>query len=166
VVGDVLTEGPTLILVVLALVALINSAGAQRTAVALLWAVIGAVLTNFSLMIRPANVFLILAWNFGLLISLYRPRQGIQQFPVLLGYCAAWLFSAAVTWAPQYFYNAALGSPGILPAAPILGIQLKWGILLLKYATIGTRGHSGRLVLPSPLWPPPGRGLPPWPWYL
>src|SRR5262249_62270552 len=88
VVGDVLTEGPTLILVVLALVALINSAGAQRTAVALLWAVIGAVLTNFSLMIRPANVFLILAWNFGLLISLYRPAQGIQQFPLLLGYCA------------------------------------------------------------------------------
>src|SRR5262249_16040689 len=54
VVGDVLTHSPTLILVVVALVALINSARAQRTAAALLWAVIGAVLTNFSLMIRPA----------------------------------------------------------------------------------------------------------------
>lgn len=166
VVGDVLTEGPTLILVVLALVALINSARAQRTAAALLWAVIGAVLTNFSLMIRPANVFLILAWNFGLLISLYRPRQGIQQFPLLLGYCAAWLFSAAATWAPQYFYNAALGSPGILPAAPILGIQLKWGILLLKYATIVTGGHADGLLFPNPWCVPPVPDLHPWLWYF
>jgi hypothetical protein len=166
VVGDVLTEGPTLILVVLALIALINSARAQRTAAALLWAVIGAVLTNFSLMIRPANVFLILAWNFGLLISLYRPRQGIQQFALLSGYCAAWLFSAAVTWAPQYFYNAALGSPGILPAVPILGIQLKWGIVLLKYATIVTGGHAEGLLFPNPWCVPPVPDLHPWLWYF
>jgi len=166
VVGDVLTEGPTLVLVVLALVALINSAGAERTAAALLWAIIGAVLTNFSLMIRPANVFLILAWNFGLLISLYRPRQGIQRLPLLLGYCAAWLFSAAVTWAPQYFYNAALGSPGILPATPILNIQLKWGILLLKYATIVTDGHADGLLFPNPWCVPPVPDLHPWLWYF
>jgi len=166
VVGDVLTEGPTLILVVLALIALINSARAQRTTASLLWAVFGTALTNFSLMIRPANLLLILAWNGGFLFSLHRPREGIRRAPLLLGYGGAWLLSAAAAWSPQYLYNLALGSSSILPIFPILATQLKWGILLLKYATIVTSDHAEGLLFPNPWCVPPVPNSEPWLWYF
>src|SRR5215467_11345983 len=85
-VADVLSESVTLIIVVLALVCLFNSARAQTAVGVLLWAIIGAALTNYSVMIRPSNIFVLAAWNGAFLLQLCLSRQGINRGVLLPAY--------------------------------------------------------------------------------
>jgi hypothetical protein len=67
-VGDALTEGPTLIIAVVLLVFLIKIDRFPDYAFG--WSIPGALLSNFALMIRPTNIVLILAWNVAILFAL------------------------------------------------------------------------------------------------
>ena len=141
-VADVLSESVTLIIVVLALVCLFNSARAQTAFGILLWAIIGAALTNYSVMIRPSNIFVLAAWNSAFLLQLCLSRQGINRGVLLPAYAAGWVVSAAIAWSPQYLYNASLGAFSILPVYPLFDVQIKWGIILLKYVTVVVSDHA------------------------
>jgi hypothetical protein len=166
-VADVLTEGVGLIIVVLALVALINSARAQTTAGAVLWAAFGGAVSNFSLMIRPVNLLVLVAWNCGFFLSLYSARRkDVHRAVVLLVYLGTWIVSAAAAWTPQYLYNASFGSRTILPIIPLFDIQVKWGIVLLKYATFVVDEHAEGLLFPNPWCVPPVSDIQPWLWYF
>src|ERR1700758_4229725 len=61
-VADVLTEGVSLILVVLPIIALTYAARAQGTTLAILWAAFGGALLNFSVMVRPINLLVLVSW--------------------------------------------------------------------------------------------------------
>ena len=70
----ILTEGPSIILALSALLCLFNSARASTTGVALAWAAVGGLVSNFALMVRPANLALMLRLSLGLAASLVMPQ--------------------------------------------------------------------------------------------
>jgi hypothetical protein len=114
-VGDVLTEMPTLILAVFTFLCLYGSARARTALVASAWVVAGALASNFALMVRPANALLIIVWNVARAASLLTARPFIRVHFVV-GYVGVWTVTAVVTWGPQIAHNLSLGHAGLLPA--------------------------------------------------
>jgi hypothetical protein len=165
-VADVLSESATLIIVVLALCCLFNCARAQTAASILLWAIIGAALTNFSMMIRPSNIFVVAAWNGAFLLQLGLSRKEINRRVLLLTYAGGWVLSAAIAWTPQYLYNASLGAASILPVYPLFDAQIKWGIILLKYATVVVSDYAEPFMFINPWCVPNVPNVQPGIWYL
>ena len=166
-VADVLTEGVSLIIVVLALTLLLNSVQASTTARTLIWAALGAGITNFALMVRPANLFILIAWNLGFFLSLLIQRKCVNRTLILCGYVAAFLCSAAAAWSPQYLYNLSINSGGILPITPILAIQLRVGVILLKYSSIVLNNeYAEGLLFPNPWCIDPVPAASTWLWYF
>ena len=151
-VADMLTEAPSLILTVLAIGLLVEVTHARSP---LVWAAVGALVTNFSLMIRPANLILVIAWNIGILVTV-RARE-------LMGYAAVWSATGVIAWAPQVIHNLSVGSTVI----PILDGQIKWGIVLAKYASIiNSQGLAQPYLFINPWCSDLARELSPWLWYL
>ena len=173
-VSDVLTEGPSLILALCALLCLFNSARASTTGTALAWAAVGGLASNFALMVRPTNLTLVIAWNVGLAVSLIVPRtREVHRASLAAGYTGTWLATAAAVWAPQFAYNLSRGHFGIFPVAagPILEGQLKWGILFLRSGSlVRSDGLPWPLFFPNPWCVDPGAEyylhLPWYTWYL
>ena len=128
-VGDALTEAPTLILAVFTFLCLYGSARA-RTVSASAWVVAGALATNFALMVRPANTLLIIVWNVARAASLLTARPFIRVHFVV-GYVGVWTATAVVTWGPQIALNLSLGHAGLLPAFNLFNYQLMLGALFL-----------------------------------
>ena len=150
-VGDVLTESISLIVVVLALAALINTGRARAFSGFVLWATFGAAVSSFSVMIRPVNLLVFLAWNCGVVVWVFFARRtSLQRTALVCCYICILIACAAAAWGPQYWYNLSLGYHTILPTTPLFDIQLKWGILLLKYATIVVDQHAEGLLFPNP----------------
>ena len=161
-VADVLTEGVSLILAVLALACLFNAARAERTALVLAWAAIGAAATNFALMVRPANLALVIAWNAGLALSLLVSRPEVRRVRVALGYSIAFVATAVMAWAPQY-----LDTGTILPAHPLFHGETMMGVRFMKYATIvNGAGEAQGFLFPNPwcVGPLPHESV--WAWYV
>lgn len=165
-VGDVLTDGPSLILAVTCLLCLHRSARAPTTWSALAWAAMGALASNFALMVRPANLTVLIAYNIGLAVSFLAPRKGVQRSWVCLGYLVAWLGTAAAAWAPQVAHNASIGHLGVFPPWPLLKGQIQWGIVFLRYGTIiDSHGLPVGLFFPNPSCIDPGAN-PDLTWYV
>jgi hypothetical protein len=160
-VGDVLTEGPSLILAVLALVCLLQSVRARTVGHLLIWAALGAAASNFALMIRPGNLVLILAWNGALLLSLFL-RKDVPRGHVALGYAVVWLATAAAAWTPQFLHTGA-----VLPMFPLFDGMVKWGIIWIKFGTsVNSAGEGHALIYPNPWCIMPGRAYPQsWRWF-
>jgi hypothetical protein len=146
-VADVLAEGLTAILAVLALVCLVKLMRARTIAGIVAWAALGAAATNFSLMVRPANLVLIAAWNGACLFALFfdQGNNARRRALVLLVYVTVWAASAAATWTPQYLLTG-----NILPTG-LFDFGVQTGMLLIKYATfINTSGKAQGLLYPNP----------------
>ena len=146
-VADVLTEGLTAALTVLALACLANLMRASTAPRIVAWAALGAAATNFALMIRPANLVLIAAWNGACLFLLFIDQGGNapRRATLLLLYVTVWLVSAAAAWTPQYLLTGSILPVGLFD----FGVQT--GMLLIKYATfINTSGKSQGLLYPNP----------------
>jgi hypothetical protein len=163
VVGDVLTEAPTLILALFILLCLYSSARARTGGIALAWAAAGALASNFALMMRPTNLTLIVAWNVGFAVSLLAVRPFNRAY-LIVGYSGAWVATAVATWTPQVIHNLSLGYVGVLPASNLLRQQLGLGTLFMRYdSTVDTAGNADGLFVANP-W-----CVEPWPvftWYL
>jgi hypothetical protein len=162
-VGDMLTEAPTLILTVFTLLCLYNSARARTAVIVLAWGSAGALAANFALMVRPTNLTLVIAWNIGIAVSLLAPRP-INRAHVAAGYVGAWVATAAMAWAPQVIHNLSLGHVGVMPASNLFREQVLLGIMFMRYDSIVDRGgNADGLFVPNP-W-----CVDPWPsltWYL
>jgi hypothetical protein len=146
-VADVLSEGLTATLTVLALVCLVKLMRASTAPSKVAWAAFGAAVTNFALMIRPANLVLIVAWNGACLFLLFFDRESSarRRAGLLLLYATAWLVSAAAAWTPQYLLTGSILPVGLFD----FGVQT--GMLLIKYATfINASGKPQGLLYPNP----------------
>lgn len=122
--GDMLTEGPTLIIAVLMVAFLVKIERGQAVA----WSAVGALLTNFALMVRPSNIVLIVAWNAAVMVAL-RWRQ-------LAIYAGAFAITAIVAWTPQVIHNLSLGHLSVLPVRPLLERQISWGTSIARYSSM------------------------------
>jgi hypothetical protein len=150
-VGDILTESVSLILVVLTLVSLVRLAQPSTTLENLGWAAFGAMTATFSVMVRPINLLVVVAWALGALVYWwFTPRSRVRRAVDLLGFVLIFIAAAIAMWAPQYLYNSRLGSPGIFPLHSLFDTQVRWGIVLLKYATIVIDQHAEGLFFPNP----------------
>jgi hypothetical protein len=78
----------------------------------------------------------------------------------------AWIASAIAAWSPQFLYNISLGSSSILPVARLFDVQVKWGILLLKYTTVVVKEQAVGLSVPNPWCIEPVSDIQPWRWYF
>ena len=167
-VSDILSEAPTLILTVFMLLCLYGSARAATTRDALVWAAAGAAASNFALMVRPANLTVLIAWNIGLAVSLLVARApDVHRVSVAAGYAVAWLATATAAWTPQVVHNMSLGHVGVLPASNLFREQLLLGTLFMRYDSVLIRhdavSNADGLFVANP-W-----CVAPWPaltWYL
>jgi len=98
------------------------------------WAVLaGSLIAGFAFVVRPANLFVVAAWCFGLVLLGYRQRPSAARTAAL---AAVAVVGLAAPVAPQIAINATYhGSATPLPTADIGVFQQGAGIRLLKYAT-------------------------------
>lgn len=111
--------------------------------------VAGSLLAGFTLMVRPANVYLVAAWLAGTVLALARLRRdrGTMAARVL----AATALVAAVAL-PQLVSNARYYNVVTPFVATDLGrLQQIWGVQYLKYGTAMTPPGSS-IFYPNPLY--------------
>lgn len=147
---DTLSESLTLIVAVLLLMVLLRSATAPVFSEKLPWLVAGAALASFSLMIRPANLCLLLAWNVAVLPILLDASVK-SKMKSLLTYAAVIVSVSGVVWAPQLITTARhFGHASIFPQG--LGdFQITAGLKMVKYATMVNDGHvAAPMPYPNP----------------
>jgi hypothetical protein len=102
-------------------------------------------------MVRPANLLTLIAWSCGFILVLFLIRgKAINRTLVLVGYLLVFIGSAAVAWIPQYLHNLSLNSGGIFPIMPIFDIQVRVGVILLKYSSIVLKEYAEGLLFPNP----------------
>ena len=147
-----LTDGIGVIIAVFTLICLLYASRATSGRATFIWATLGAAASNFSVMVRPSNMVLVVAWLCGRISLLFlRQRRAL----VWLGCAAAWATTAACIWAAQGLRNPQLGS--------LLESHLNWGIAFLKHAAIVNSDRAEPLFFPNPWCIDPLSG---WAWYL
>ena len=150
IVMDTLTESLTLIAAVFLMSILLQACRAPTFAGKLPWLIGGAALASFTLMIRPANLPLLLAWNLAVLPLLLGPTIK-SSLKALAAYAAIAAAVSALVWAPQLIITSRhFGQASIYPVA--LGdFQITMGLKLLKYATrIKTDAVAAGIFYPNP----------------
>jgi hypothetical protein len=165
IVMDTLTESLTLIAAVFLLTILLQAARAPTFAAKLPWLIGGAALASFSIMIRPANLPLLLAWNVAVSPVLFGPSLR-STAKALLVYALIVVTVSLLVWTPQLIITARhFGQASIFPVA--LGdFQATMGIKLLKYATRVKADHiAAGMFYPNP-WLTSLPDTQPWHWYL
>jgi hypothetical protein len=168
---DALTESLTLISAVsLAAIALrLDVRGGPWRYLTLLMA--GCLVASFSVMVRPANIVLFVAWALGVALfiaSEFRDRRRAWAAASIV----VWIVCSGIVFAPQLMYNVAQsGRATILPTAELGAIQFAWGIKVQKYATQMTgpaeRPGADSLIYANPAFKPDEQASPsPLQWYL
>lgn len=165
-VTDTLTEAPSLILAVL-LAALAVRLGTYTPGRTEALVVAGGALAGFALMVRPANLPLLLGWHAGILAALLlAPHWAGHRRRLVLAALGGALLGAA-SWLPQALYALrAAGEASVLPLCRLGGFQATFGALVWKYDTLMTGGGAGPWYTPNPLFSghlEAGEG---WGWYL
>ena len=98
------------------------------------WPVLlGSLIAGFAFVVRPANLFVVAVWCFGLALLWYRQRPPFARTAALASVAVAGL---ALPLAPQVAINATYyGKATPLPTADLGLFQQVVGIRFLKYAT-------------------------------
>lgn len=95
--------------------------------------VVGTMVSGFALMVRPANLFLAVAWLLGALVIVRRAQLPRTRALVTIACVVAALMLPML---PQLAYNVLrFGRWTPLTAQDLGGMQMVWGIEDLKYAT-------------------------------
>lgn len=107
----------------------------------------------FALVVRPANLIIVLAWYLALSAALIVAPQWKDARGKLLGISVAGLFASAVIfWGPQIAYSyRSLGELAVLPVCSLSGLQKAASIPLLRYDTLMTGGKAGPLFYLNPM---------------
>ncbi len=139
-VTDTLTDGASLTLVViLAALALEPKQGFEPRSITLrIFA--GAIIAAFALMVRPANLPILIAWHLALVAAIALvPQWRGHRLRLLLTAVIAFVVAAAVVWTPQAIYADRLyGEFSILPTCRLAEYQAAMGVLDWKYDTVMT----------------------------
>lgn len=153
----------------LSLILLLVSAGcwlAFYTGVGKAWPlVIGTMTSGFTVMVRPANLFIPVAWIVGVIVIGLRRRFGRLRLLVTVSCVVA---AVALPMLPQLAYNVLrFGKWTPLLAQDLGGMQVVWGIQDIKYATVMPPSPEPRVHYVNPFWV--GTSVDesaPWRWYL
>lgn len=162
---DTMSESLTLIVAVLLLAVLLRVAVTPAFAEKRPWLVGGAAVASFALMIRPANLSLLAAWNMAVLLILF-DAAAKSTWRNLRIYAVIVVVASALVWAPQLIISARqFGHASIYPAS--LGdFQITMGLKLVKYATKVSADHvAAGLPYPNP-WLTELPAVPSWRWYF
>jgi hypothetical protein len=148
---DTLTEGPTIILT-LAMTWTILRAARETGPKMVAWLITGAAFAAAALMVRPANIALLIAWHCAALFQCLQAGPGLRtRFLVYYG-LGALVLTAAIT-GPQLYYNIRFyNKASILPAADLGSHQVEWGIMMMKYATVVTASGAEPVIYKNPFY--------------
>lgn len=141
VVTDSLTEGLSLPLAIILLAVAIlleQRASTLTNLLAIMFS--GTLISSLSLMVRPANLTLVVAWNLTLIFACWAKRNDWKRSGLLIGaHAAFFLVAGVVTWGPQVYYNSLhWGKATFLPICRLANLQFSYGVNLWKYDTITT----------------------------
>jgi hypothetical protein len=162
---DTMSESLTLIVAIVLLTVLLRCATAPTFARKRPWLIGGAAIASFALMIRPANLSLLAAWNVAVLPILF-DATAKSTWRNLRSYAVIVVAVSALVWAPQLVISARqFGHASIYPAS--LGdFQITMGLKLVKYATkVGADHVAAGLPYPNP-WLTELPATPSWRWYF
>ncbi len=125
-----LTESLSLTLLVFVSACWLN---AYRTHEAVWPVAAGSLAAGFAMMVRPGNMFMVVAWIFGLLLIAVRARPALLRGAVM---SAVVLVALLLPMLPQLANNVAF----FHKRSPLLvenlgGVQLTRGVMYIKYAT-------------------------------
>jgi hypothetical protein len=163
---DTLTESMTLILAVLLVTLLLKAGEASDGRRTLAWLATGSALAAFSLMVRPANLPILVAWNVAVLPILWEGSLTTKARRIGL-YGILFAAVAVIVWLPQLIITSRhFGAASIFPASSLGNFQMLFGIKLLKYATRVEGDLAAGLFYPNPWLTEPLRKGVLWQWYL
>jgi hypothetical protein len=159
---ETLTESVSLTLLVVAGGCWLYAYG--RAAV-LLPLLVGSVVAGFAVMVRPANMFIVVAWLIGVLVILLRRRFDVGR---ALGSGVCMAVALALPMAPQLANNVLnFGKWTPLVVLDLGQMQQTWGVWNIKYATAMPPVSQGAIYYENPLLA--GTKVEeqaPWRWYL
>jgi hypothetical protein len=144
---DTLTEGLTIVLALGLTWTILRSCRSQSYRM-VFWLTLGAAFAGAALMVRPANITLLLAWHCAALYQCFKDHHQLRSTASYV--LAALLVSIAIT-APQLVYNLReFGKATILPAADLGSNQMTWGIMMMKYATMVVNHGAAPVIYNNP----------------
>ena len=125
----------------------------------------GSLVVGFALMVRPANLFVVAAWVFGVAIVGFRQRPPASRAMLV---AAMVVVAMALPVAPQIYNNAVhFGKASPLVNSDIGLLQQNFGVQNLKYATGMPPVPSPGIFYSNPMYP--GTTISetsPWTWYF
>jgi hypothetical protein len=148
---DTMTEAPSLVIAIALAAIVMKSSRAPNLSKLLLWFSAGSALVYFDLMVRPANIVIVLAWT-ATAAALWwaAPAQKLLLAAVLLSIT---FVTAAAALAPQIWYNLKyyrFFSPW--PGYGIGSRQAEFGIMMMKYGTWVSDQGAGPVIYRNPLY--------------
>lgn len=139
-----LTEGLSLITVILLTVIALRAEDAKNQLSQFTWLAIGTALASFAVMLRPANIPIFGVWIVTGLLQCFLGFGEKKKLSALALFVIQSLVISALIFAPQILYNYNNYSKlTFFPAFELGAKQTKWGIEILKYETFVTF-ESGR----------------------
>jgi hypothetical protein len=164
VVVDCLTDSliaPVIVLLTALSLAVTTFSGFSSTVIS---AGAGTFLACFALMVRPAALPFVVAWNAVALLTIWWNRHFSAQASLLRSlssvsarmrgtglYAILLLAAAFVTWTPQIYYNyATWGKISMLPVCRFDLLQVASSIPVLRYDTVVNGGSAEPLMYENP----------------
>ena len=134
---DSLTEGLTIPIAVLLVICALAADQSRTAQVALGGCILGALISAAALMVRPANISLVMAWHLSTSLALAQ-RSGSGKRAAVIGiYFLASVLVTAIVLMPQIIYNYyAWGEVTAFPVCRIGRLQLTFGLISLRYDSI------------------------------
>jgi hypothetical protein len=127
--------------------------------------VAGSLVVGFGLMVRPANMFMVASWVFGVAVVWLRHRPPARRAVFV---AAITLVAIALPMTPQIYNNAVqFGKASPLVNSDIGFLQQTVGVQNLKYATAMPPVPHPRVFYDNPMYP--GTTISetsPWTWYF
>jgi hypothetical protein len=124
----------------------------------------GALGSTFALMVRPAAIPVMLAWNAAAVIGIvsnswlrercsgkYGSKLVFGRTQTILLYTALLAASAAITWGPQMYYNySTWHDVSVLPVCRLGEIQIFYSIAMLRYDTVVSDSGATQFFVANP----------------
>lgn len=162
-VTDALTEGLSIFFYVLLVALAFKFDEARRSKARIL--AIGALVAAVALMVRPANLAVILDWYIAVAIVITRHKE--QRHLLAMAAGLSFIVAATIVWGPQVIYNLALhGKPTFLPVCELGGFQTAYSVIAWKYDTLVIEGAASPWNYVNPLFQGHLSAATGWRWYL
>lgn len=166
-VTDALTEGLSVSLYVI-LAALAVKFGQSKGGGQLVVLLIGAFVAAIALMVRPANITVVLAWYFSIAAVAIWQGRTLRERTLISGTALFSIIVAGViVWGPQLIYNFQLYNKAtFLPVCQLGDFQAAFSVIAWKYDTTVTGELAGPWNYLNPLFDGHLTAEGGWKWYF